>query len=102
MIAASAFAASATITLPTQLGFRADDTVTLAYPSGATLPSGVIAAGNYKIKTYTASDGATTLKDLSGNDMLDEKEKGTENQSKSDKEETNISSQENDSESKEA
>jgi hypothetical protein len=68
-LAASAFAASATITLPTQLGFKADDTVTLAYPSGATLPSGVIAAGNYKIKTYTASDGATTLKDLSGNDV---------------------------------
>ena len=39
----------------------------------------------------------------SGNDMSDdEEEKGTENQSKLDKEVTNISAQENDSESKEA
>ena len=42
--------------------------------------------GNSQTKQKTEKDFIPN----SGNDMLDEKEKGTENQSKSDKEETNI------------
>ena len=65
-ILASAFATSANITLPTQLGYRVNDTVTLAYPAGATLPSGVITAGDYFVKTYNSSTGVMTLSATAG------------------------------------
>lgn len=66
-LTATAFSgSSANITGPAFLGFRVNDPVTLAYPVGATLPSGVIPAGNYFIKTYDATTGVITLSSTLG------------------------------------
>ena len=61
-IPASAFPAGSggdttQINVGTQLGFRVNDTVTLAYPSGSTVTN-CIQAGDYFVKTYDASPGS--------------------------------------------
>lgn len=66
-LAASAFSASsANITVGDFLGFLVDDPVTLSYPAGATLPTGVIAAGDYFVKTYSPTTGIMTLSSTVG------------------------------------
>ena len=60
-LAATAFPSSGgNITVGSQLGYKVNDTVTLAYPSGATLTN-CIAAGDHFVKTYDASTGVMTL-----------------------------------------
>ena len=57
------------INVGTQLGFRVNDTVTLAYPSGATVTN-CIAAGDHFVKTYDASTGEMTLSATAGGAAL--------------------------------
>ena len=73
-IAASAFPAGSggdttNINVGTQLGFRVNDAVTLAYPSGATTTN-CIAAGDHFVKTYDASTGEMTLSATAGGSAL--------------------------------
>lgn len=65
-LAASAFDDSADINVGDFLGFLVDDPITLSYPTGATLPSGVITAGNYFVKTYSPSTGVMTVSSTVG------------------------------------
>jgi hypothetical protein len=65
-LAASAFPASGSdITVGTYLGYKVNDPVTLAYPSGATTTD-AIAAGDYFVLTYTASTGVMTVSSTVG------------------------------------
>jgi len=65
-LTATAFPSSgADISVGTQLGYRVNDPVTLAYPSGATLTNAIPAA-NYFVKTYVASTGVMTLSSTAG------------------------------------
>jgi len=57
------------IQVGTQLGFRVNDPVTLAYPSGATVTN-AIAAGDRFVKTYDASTGEMTLSATAGGAAL--------------------------------
>jgi len=60
-LANTAFPSSgANITVGTYLGFQVNDPVTLAYPAGEST-SGIIAAGDYYVKTYAADTGIITL-----------------------------------------
>ena len=73
-IAASDFPAGSggdttNINVGTQLGFRVNDSVTLAYPSGATVTN-CIAAGDRFVKTYDASTGEMTLSATAGGAAL--------------------------------
>ncbi len=73
-IPASAFPAGSggdttQINVGTQLGFRVNDTVTLAYPSGATTTN-CIAAGDHFVKTYDSSTGEMTLSATAGGSAL--------------------------------
>ena len=59
-LTASAFPSSGgNITVGSQLGYKVNDTVTLAYPSGSTVTN-CIQAGDYFVKTYDASTGEIT------------------------------------------
>lgn len=63
---ATAFPATGSnITLPTFMGFRVNDPVTLTYPAGATVLN-AIPAGNYFIRTYDPATGIATLSILAG------------------------------------
>ena len=69
-IAATAFPAGSggdttNINVGTQLGYRVNDTVTLAYPSGSTVTN-CIPAANYFVKTYDASTGEMTVSSTAG------------------------------------
>jgi hypothetical protein len=65
-LTASAFPSSGSdITVGSYLGFRVNDPVTLAYPSGATT-TGAIAAGNYFVLTYSKSTGVMTVSSTVG------------------------------------
>ena len=67
---ATAFPSSGgNITVGSQLGYKVNDTVTLAYPSGATLTN-CIAAGDHFVKTYDASTGVMTLSATAGGAAL--------------------------------
>ena len=73
-IAAASFPAGSggdttNINVGTQLGFRVNDAVTLAYPSGATTTN-CIAAGDHFVKTYDASTGEMTLSATAGGSAL--------------------------------
>ena len=69
-LTASAFPSSgANITVGSQLGFRVNDTVTLAYPAGSTVTN-CIAAGDHFVKTYDASTGVMTLSATAGGAAL--------------------------------
>ena len=57
------------INVGTQLGFRVNDTVTLAYPGGATTTN-CIAAGDHFVKTYDAATGEMTLSGTAGGSAL--------------------------------
>ena len=57
------------INVGTQLGYKVNDTVTLAYPSGATTTN-CIAAGDHFVKTYDASTGEMTLSGTAGGSAL--------------------------------
>ena len=60
-LTASAFPSSGgNITVGSQLGYRVNDTVTLAYPSGSTVTN-CIPAADYFVKTYDASTGIMTV-----------------------------------------
>ena len=65
-LTATAFPATGSnITVGTFLGYKVNDPVTLAYPAGATT-TGAIAAGNYFVKTYSASTGIMTISSTAG------------------------------------
>ena len=65
-LAAGAFPTSGSdITVGTYLGFKVNDPVTLAYPTGATTTN-AIAAGNYFVLTYSASTGVMTISSTAG------------------------------------
>jgi hypothetical protein len=65
-LAAGAFPSTGSnITVGTYLGFKVNDPVTLAYPSGATTTN-AIAAGAYFVKTYVASTGIMTISSTAG------------------------------------
>lgn len=65
-LAAGAFPTSGSdITVGTYLGFKVNDPVTLAYPTGATTTN-AIAAGNYFVLTYNASTGVMTISSTAG------------------------------------
>ena len=65
-LTASAFPSSgANITVGSQLGYRVNDTVTLAYPGGSTVTN-CIPAANYFVKTYDASTGEMTVSSTAG------------------------------------
>ena len=65
-LAASAFPSTGSdITVGTYLGFQVNDPVTLAYPGSATT-TGAIAAGDYFVKTYSASTGVMTVSSTVG------------------------------------
>ena len=69
-LATTAFPTSnGNISVGTQLGFRVNDPVTLAYPAGATLTN-CIAAGNHFVKTYDSSTGIMTLSATAGGAAL--------------------------------
>ena len=57
------------IQVGTQLGFKVNDTVTLAYPSGSTITN-CIAAGDRFVKTYDADSGEMTLSATAGGAAL--------------------------------
>ena len=57
------------INVGTQLGYRVNDTVTLAYPAGSTVTN-CIAAGDHFVKTYDASTGVMTLSATAGGAAL--------------------------------
>jgi hypothetical protein len=65
-IAATDFPSSGSdIQVGTDLGFKVNDPVTLAYPAGATT-TGAIAAGNYYVLTYSQSTGVMTVSSTEG------------------------------------
>lgn len=65
-LAAGAFPATGSdITVGTFLGFKVNDPVTLAYPSGATT-TGAIAAGAYFVLTYVEATGVMTVSSTVG------------------------------------
>ena len=69
-LAASAFPASGSdITVGAFLGFKVNDPVTLAYPSGAST-TGAIAAGDVFVKTYTEATGVMTVSSTAGGAAL--------------------------------
>jgi len=69
-ILASSFPSSgADISVGTQLGYRVNDPVTLAYPAGATVTN-TINAGDHFVKTYNASTGVMTLSATAGGAAL--------------------------------
>ena len=47
------------------MGFRVNDTVTLAYPAGST-ETNCIPAADYFVKTYDASTGVMTVSSTAG------------------------------------
>jgi hypothetical protein len=57
------------IQVGTQLGFKVNDPVTLAYPSGSTVTN-AIAAGDRFVKTYDADSGEMTLSATAGGAAL--------------------------------
>ena len=65
-LTASAFPSSGgNITVGSQLGYKVNDTVTLAYPGGSTVTN-CIQAGDYFVKTYDASTGVMTVSSTAG------------------------------------
>lgn len=65
-ILATAFPSTGSnIAVGSYLGFRVNDPVALAYPTGATV-TGAIAAGNYFIKTYDPETGIATISSTAG------------------------------------
>jgi len=67
-LTASAFPSSGgNITVGTQLGYKVNDTVTLTYPSGATVTNCIPGAPTaYFVKTYDASTGVMTVSSTAG------------------------------------
>ena len=53
------------INVGTQLGYKVNDTVTLAYPGGSTVTN-CIPAADYFVKTYDASTGIMTVSSTAG------------------------------------
>ena len=69
-LATTAFPTSnGNITVGTQLGFRVNDPVTLAYPAGAGTTN-CIAAGDHFVKTYDSSTGIMTVSATAGGAAL--------------------------------
>ena len=58
-------ATGSNITVPTYLGFRVNDPITLTYPVGA-ITTNAIAAGNYFVKTYDPVTGIMTISSTAG------------------------------------
>ena len=58
------------IQVGTHLGFRANDPITLTYPSGSTVTNGIAAANAKFVKTYDASTGEMTVSQTAGGSAL--------------------------------